>query len=43
MIEALVIGRVGVDFTPASPRTSLAAAGTFSRAVGGLLRTSAQV
>ena len=35
MIEALVIGRVGVDFTPASPRTSLAAADTFIRAVGG--------
>ena len=35
MIEALVIGRVGVDFTPASPRTTLAAADTFIRAVGG--------
>jgi 5-dehydro-2-deoxygluconokinase len=35
MIEALVIGRVGVDFTPAAPRTSLAAAESFVRAVGG--------
>lgn len=35
MIEALVIGRVGVDFTPPSPRTSLATADTFIRAVGG--------
>jgi 5-dehydro-2-deoxygluconokinase len=35
MIEALVIGRVGVDFTPAAPRTTLAAADTFIRAVGG--------
>lgn len=35
MIEAIVIGRVGVDFTPAAPRTSLAAADTFVRAVGG--------
>ena len=35
MIEALVIGRVGVDFTPAAPRTSLAAAETFVRVVGG--------
>jgi 5-dehydro-2-deoxygluconokinase len=35
MIEATVIGRVGVDFTPASPRTTLAAANTFIRAVGG--------
>ena len=26
MIEAGVVGRVGVDFTPATPRTSLAAA-----------------
>ena len=36
MIEALVIGRVGVDFTPAAPRTTLAAAESFVRAVGGL-------
>ncbi len=35
MIEALVVGRVGVDLTPASPRTSLAAADSFVRAVGG--------
>lgn len=35
MIEAIVIGRVGVDFTPTAPRTSLAAADTFVRAVGG--------
>jgi len=35
MIEAIVLGRVGVDFTPASPRTSLAAATSFVRAVGG--------
>lgn len=35
MIEAVVIGRIGVDFTPASPRTTLAAASSFSRAVGG--------
>lgn len=35
MIEALVIGRVGVDFMPATPRTSLATADAFVRAVGG--------
>ena len=35
MIEAVVVGRVGVDFTPASPRTSLADAESFIRAVGG--------
>ena len=35
MIEAVVVGRVGVDFTPATPRTSLAAADGFVRAVGG--------
>jgi 5-dehydro-2-deoxygluconokinase len=35
MIEALVIGRVGVDLTPATPRTTLAAADSFVRAVGG--------
>lgn len=35
MIEAVVIGRVGVDFTPATPRTTLAAADGFVRAVGG--------
>jgi 5-dehydro-2-deoxygluconokinase len=33
--EALVVGRVGVDLTPARPRTSLAAAEGFARAVGG--------
>jgi 5-dehydro-2-deoxygluconokinase len=33
--EALVAGRVGVDITPARPRTSLAEADTFVRAVGG--------
>ena len=35
MIEAIVIGRVGVDLTPATPRTTLAAADSFVRAVGG--------
>ena len=35
MIEAIVIGRVGVDLTPATPRTPLADADTFIRAVGG--------
>jgi 5-dehydro-2-deoxygluconokinase len=35
MIEALVIGRVGVDLTPAEPRTSLGDADAFVRAVGG--------
>jgi 5-dehydro-2-deoxygluconokinase len=35
VIEALVVGRVGVDFTPATPRTTLAAADSFVRAVGG--------
>jgi 5-dehydro-2-deoxygluconokinase len=35
LIEALVVGRVGVDFTPTVPRTTLAAAESFSRAVGG--------
>jgi 5-dehydro-2-deoxygluconokinase len=35
VIEALVVGRVGVDFTPTLPRTTLAAAEAFSRAVGG--------
>ncbi len=35
MIEAVVIGRVGVDLTPATPRTTLAAADSFVRAVGG--------
>ena len=35
MIEAVVLGRVGVDFTPAEPRTSLADASSFDRAVGG--------
>ena len=35
MIQAVVVGRVGVDFTPTTPRTTLAAAELFSRAVGG--------
>lgn len=35
MIEAVVIGRVGVDLTPATPRTTLAEADSFVRAVGG--------
>jgi 5-dehydro-2-deoxygluconokinase len=35
MIEAIVIGRVGVDLTPATPRTTLAGANAFVRAVGG--------
>jgi 5-dehydro-2-deoxygluconokinase len=35
VIEAVVLGRVGVDFTPAAPQTSLAAATSFVRAVGG--------
>jgi len=35
VIEALVVGRVGVDLTPSTPRTTLAAAGSFARAVGG--------
>jgi 5-dehydro-2-deoxygluconokinase len=35
MIDAIVIGRVGVDLTPATPRTTLAAADSFVRAVGG--------
>jgi 5-dehydro-2-deoxygluconokinase len=35
VIEALVIGRVGVDITPATPRTRLATATSFVRAVGG--------
>lgn len=35
MIEALVVGRVGVDMTPTAPRTTLAAAESFVRAVGG--------
>lgn len=35
MTEALVAGRVGVDITPARPRTSLAEAHIFIRAVGG--------
>jgi 5-dehydro-2-deoxygluconokinase len=33
--EALVVGRVGVDLTPDGPRTTLAAAEGFIRAVGG--------
>jgi 5-dehydro-2-deoxygluconokinase len=35
MIEAFVVGRVGVDLTPATVRTPLAAAPSFVRAVGG--------
>lgn len=35
MTEALVVGRVGVDLTPSRPRTSLADAEGFARAVGG--------
>jgi 5-dehydro-2-deoxygluconokinase len=35
VIEALVIGRVGVDLTPATVRTPLATADSFIRAVGG--------
>jgi 5-dehydro-2-deoxygluconokinase len=35
MIEAVVVGRVGVDLTPATLRTTLAAADSFVRAVGG--------
>jgi 5-dehydro-2-deoxygluconokinase len=35
MTEALVIGRIGVDFTPTTPATSLAEAASFIRAVGG--------
>jgi 5-dehydro-2-deoxygluconokinase len=34
-VEAVVVGRVGVDLTPATPRTTLAAADSFVRAVGG--------
>ena len=33
--EAFVVGRIGVDLTPATPRTSLAAADSFVRSVGG--------
>ena len=35
MIEAVVLGRVGVDFTPATTRSPLATASSFVRAVGG--------
>jgi 5-dehydro-2-deoxygluconokinase len=35
VIEALVVGRVGVDLTPTTPQTTLAAAESFVRAVGG--------
>ena len=35
MIEAFVLGRIGVDLTPEAPRTSLADATLFVRAVGG--------
>ena len=34
-LEAFVVGRIGVDLTPATPRTSLAAADAFVRSVGG--------
>jgi 5-dehydro-2-deoxygluconokinase len=34
-VEAIVVGRVGVDLTPSSPGTSLADADAFVRAVGG--------
>jgi 5-dehydro-2-deoxygluconokinase len=33
--EAVVLGRVGVDLTPPAPRTSLASAASYVRAVGG--------
>ena len=35
MIDAVVIGRVGVDFTPGTTRTTVAEADSFVRAVGG--------
>jgi 5-dehydro-2-deoxygluconokinase len=35
LVEAVVLGRVGVDLTPPSPRTSLGDASSFIRAVGG--------
>jgi 5-dehydro-2-deoxygluconokinase len=35
VIEAVVLGRIGVDLTPAEARTSLAEASSFVRAVGG--------
>ena len=35
MIEAFVVGRIGVDLTPSRPRTTLAAADGFIRSVGG--------
>ena len=35
MTAALVVGRIGVDLTPPQPRTTLAEADGFSRAVGG--------
>ncbi|HEY8439812.1 MAG TPA: PfkB family carbohydrate kinase [Candidatus Limnocylindrales bacterium] len=35
MVEAVVIGRIGVDLTPTTPRTTLAEASSFTRAVGG--------
>lgn len=35
MIEAIVLGRVGVDLTPTTARTTLADADSFVRAVGG--------
>jgi 5-dehydro-2-deoxygluconokinase len=35
MTDAVVFGRVGVDLTPPSPRTTLAAATSFVRSIGG--------
>jgi 5-dehydro-2-deoxygluconokinase len=35
LVQAYVLGRIGVDLTPPEPRTSLAEAGSFVRAVGG--------
>ncbi len=35
MIEAFVVGRIGVDLTPSRPRTTLAEADGFVRSVGG--------
>ena len=35
LLEAFVVGRIGVDLTPPTPRTSLAAADSFIRSVGG--------
>lgn len=35
MTDAVVFGRVGVDLTPPSPRTTLASAASFVRSIGG--------